>query len=167
MNLDKSSFKQQISYLKQDIVRALSFYKDKKAKLLFFFDAGFLIVVFYRVFRGYRFTLIHIPLLRALLEKIVELLLKSHFPSSLVCGPGLVIFHGFGIVVNAKSKLGNNVTLYHGVTIGERFPGDECPIISNRVSVGCNASVFGPIRIPAGKIVKSGDTIVYSRKIKN
>jgi serine acetyltransferase len=70
-------------------------------------------------------------------------------PVSVAVGPGLTIWHGFGIVVNSGSTLGANVALRHGVTIGDdgRRPG--CPVIEDGVEIGTGATVLGAIRVGA------------------
>lgn len=70
-------------------------------------------------------------------------------PVSVAVGPGLTIWHGFGIVVNRGSTLGANVALRHGVTIGDdgRRPG--CPVIEDGVELGTGATVLGAIRVGA------------------
>ena len=42
------------------------------------------------------------------------------FPWKTEIGPGLAITHGWGVVVNQRARIGANVTLFHGVTLGRR-----------------------------------------------
>ncbi|MDP9890892.1 serine O-acetyltransferase [Pseudarthrobacter enclensis] len=54
------------------------------------------------------------------------------FPASVEVGRGLKVLHpGFGTVIHPSTKIGNNVTIYHGVTIGRGDPwiaGDKSPV---------------------------------------
>lgn len=71
-------------------------------------------------------------------------------PVSVVVGPRLRIWHGFGLVINSGSVLGADVALRHGVTIGDdgRSPGS--PVIEDGVEVGTGATIIGPIRVGTG-----------------
>jgi serine O-acetyltransferase len=64
-------------------------------------------------------------------------------------GPGFRIVHGFGLVVNAKARIGRNATVFHGVTIGQRDRIDSevmetrFPEIGDDVFIGSYAQVIG------------------------
>lgn len=64
-------------------------------------------------------------------------------------GMGLYIGHFGGIVVNAQAKLGKNVNLSHGVTIGSNNRGARCgvPIVGNNVFIAPGAKIIGNIKI--------------------
>lgn len=62
---------------------------------------------------------------------------------------GLRLEHPFNITINSQAKIGKNVTIYKGVTIGSQLRGQRAgvPQIGNNVFLGVNASVFGGIEI--------------------
>lgn len=64
-------------------------------------------------------------------------------------GYGLYINHFGGIVINKKCKIGNNVNLTKGVTIGQANRGINkgCPTIGNEVWIGSNAVVVGAVSV--------------------
>lgn len=64
-------------------------------------------------------------------------------------GAGLQLLHPFNITVNPGSKLGENVVLFKGCTIGSIRSGKRTgvPIIGNNVVIGCNVMVCGKICI--------------------
>lgn len=64
-------------------------------------------------------------------------------------GEGLFIDHGAGIVVGETAEIGNNVTIYHGVTLGGtgKDHGKRHPTIGNNVLISCGAKVLGPFRV--------------------
>ncbi len=64
-------------------------------------------------------------------------------------GKGLVIDHGMGIVIGETTEIGDNCTLYQGVTLGGtgKDLGKRHPTIGNNVLVGAGAKVLGPIMI--------------------
>lgn len=67
-------------------------------------------------------------------------------------GGGLVLVHGYNVVINRKATIGHNCTIFHNVTIGENRKG--VPIIGNNVQIGCGAIIIGPVHI--GNQVKIG-----------
>lgn len=78
---------------------------------------------------------------------VVEWVLGVELPWKLVVGGGLRVFHGQGTVINDGSRLGSDIVIRHGLTIGHVRPGGGCPFIEDRVEFGANATVIGPIRI--------------------
>ena len=71
-------------------------------------------------------------------------------------GRGLVIDHGMGVVIGETAEIGDNVLLYHGVTLGGtgKDKGKRHPTVGNNVVIGAGAKVLGPIYI--GSISKIG-----------
>lgn len=76
-------------------------------------------------------------------------------------GEGLFIDHGTGVVIGETAEVGNNVTLYQGVTLGGtgKQKGKRHPTVRNNVVIGTGAKVLGNIvigdnaRIGAGSVV--------------
>ena len=64
-------------------------------------------------------------------------------------GKGLFIDHGMGVVIGETAEIGDNVTIYHGVTLGGtgKEKGKRHPTVGNNVLIGCGAKVLGNIRI--------------------
>jgi putative colanic acid biosynthesis acetyltransferase WcaB len=62
-------------------------------------------------------------------------------------GPRLRLPHPHGVVVNAYSRIGSDVVMRHGVTIGGRRGSFDCPVIGDRVDIGAGASVVGDISV--------------------
>jgi len=87
-------------------------------------------------------------------------------------GKNFFIDHGSGVVIGETAAIGDNVTLYHGVTLGGRGvgKGKRHPTIGDSVVIGAGAKILGPIvigknaRIGANAIVISdisdGKTVV-------
>ncbi|EOW4544015.1 serine acetyltransferase [Raoultella planticola] len=91
------------------------------------------------------------------------------FPSSTHVGAGLAITHGWGIVITQGAKIGQNVTLFHGVTIGQRDEvlGDgsrvtSYPVIEDDVWVGPNAVIVGGVIIGHGSKIAAGAFVTES-----
>jgi len=66
-----------------------------------------------------------------------------------VLGPGLFIDHATGVVIGETAEVGEDVTIYHGVTLGGsgRDTGKRHPTIGDRVIIGAGAKVLGAIKI--------------------
>lgn len=64
-------------------------------------------------------------------------------------GKGFFIDHGMGVVIGETAEIGDNVMLYHGVTLGGtgKETGKRHPTLGNNVIVGCGAKILGPIVI--------------------
>ena len=82
-------------------------------------------------------------------------------------GKRLFIDHGMGIVIGETATIGDNCTIYHGVTLGgtgkDKYK--RHPDIGNNVIVGCGAKVLGPIKI--GNNVKIGANAVILKDVPN
>jgi serine O-acetyltransferase len=79
-------------------------------------------------------------------------------------GPGFFIDHGMGVVIGETSKIGADVTLYHGVTLGGTSlnKGKRHPTIGDRVVIGAGAKVLGAIEIGADSRVGANAVVVKS-----
>lgn len=67
-------------------------------------------------------------------------------------GRRLVIDHGLGVVIGETAEIGEDVTLYHDVTLGGTalHAGKRHPTVGNKVIIGAGAQVLGPITIGEG-----------------
>jgi serine O-acetyltransferase len=74
-------------------------------------------------------------------------------------GPGFVIVHSHGVVINGKVRGGSRVHLEHEVTIGDSGAG-ECPVLGNDVYLGAGAKVIGPVSIGDGARVGANAVVV-------
>ncbi|NLL19333.1 MAG: serine O-acetyltransferase [Clostridia bacterium] len=82
-----------------------------------------------------------------------------------VVGRGLFIDHGMGVVIGETTEIGDNVTLYQGVTLGGtgKEKGKRHPTIGNNVVVSTGAKILGNITI--GNNVKVGAGSVVLRNV--
>lgn len=76
-------------------------------------------------------------------------------------GPGFVILHPVGIVINSKVRGGRNVALEGGVVIGDEK--GRSPVLGDDVFVGSGAKIIGPLTIGSG--VKVGANAVVLRSV--
>lgn len=77
-------------------------------------------------------------------------------------GKGFFIDHGMGIVIGETAEIGENVTLYHGVTLGGVSWRKEKrhPTVEDHVVVGAGAKVLGPITIGAHSRIGANSVVV-------
>lgn len=124
---------------------------------------GRLVLVLFRACQGIRawpgeLWLLGSPVL-LLYVLLVEWILGIELGYKTKVGRRLRLYHGTGLVVHAGSVIGDDCTLRHGVTIGNRIPDGPLPTIGNNVEIGCGAIILGGItigdnaRIGAGAIV--------------
>ncbi|MFQ5673863.1 MAG: serine O-acetyltransferase [Nitrospinales bacterium] len=77
-------------------------------------------------------------------------------------GRRLFIDHGMGVVIGETSEVGDNVFMYHGVTLGglSMKKGKRHPTIGDNVMLGAGAQVLGPIAIGNHTKIGSGSVVV-------
>jgi serine O-acetyltransferase len=78
-------------------------------------------------------------------------------------GPSLFIDHGAGVVVGETAEIGENVTLYQGVTLGGTgfATGKRHPTLEDNVTVGSGAKLLGPIRVGHGSKVGANSVVIH------
>ena len=88
-------------------------------------------------------------------------------------GSRLFIDHGMGVVIGETASIGNDVTIYHGVTLGGVSPSEDSasqvnkkrhPTLEDKVIIGSGAQILGPITI--GQNSKVGSNSVVSKNIE-
>lgn len=77
-------------------------------------------------------------------------------------GRRFFIDHGMGVVIGETAELGDDVMLYHGVTLGGRSSerSKRHPTLGDHVTVGAGASVLGPIVLGAGSVVGAAAVVL-------
>lgn len=92
----------------------------------------------------------------------------ARFISGIEIHPGAIIGrrffidHGMGIVIGETSEIGDDVSIYHGVTLGGTTwnKGKRHPTVKNNVVIGAGAKVLGPITIAAGARIGCNAVVV-------
>jgi serine O-acetyltransferase len=77
-------------------------------------------------------------------------------------GRGLFIDHGMGVVIGETAEIGDNCTLYQGVTLGGtgKDHGKRHPTLGNNVLVGAGAKILGPFRVGDNARVAAGAVVL-------
>jgi serine O-acetyltransferase len=73
-------------------------------------------------------------------------------------GPGFVLLHSQGVVINGQARGGSNICLEHQVTIGAER--NQNPILGNDVYIGCGARILGAVRVGDGARVGANAVVV-------
>lgn len=83
-------------------------------------------------------------------------------------GNRLFIDHGMGIVIGETAEIGDNCTIYHGVTLGGTGKDTlkRHPTIGNNVMIGAGAKVLGPINITDNVKIGAGAVVVKECLVK-
>lgn len=127
-------------------------------------SSGLHAIIFYRIAH---FIWKHNFLLTArILSQIARFLTGVEIHPGADIGYGFMIDHGMGVVIGETTKIGNNVTLYHDVTLGGRKLYDKNgkklekrhPTVGNNVTIGSGAQILGPITL--GNNVKIGSNAI-------
>ena len=77
-------------------------------------------------------------------------------------GQGLFIDHGTGVVVGETAQIGDNVTLYQGVTLGGTgfATGKRHPTVEDNVTIGSGAKLLGPITVGHGAKIGANSVVI-------
>lgn len=77
-------------------------------------------------------------------------------------GRRFVIDHGMGIVIGETAEIGDDVLLYHGVTLGGtgKDQGKRHPTIGNNVLIGCGAKILGPFKVGDGARIAANSVVL-------
>lgn len=78
-------------------------------------------------------------------------------------GRRLFIDHGMGVVIGETAVIGDDVLIYHGVTLGgtSSTRGKRHPTVGDHVVIGAGATVLGPVSIGAGSVVGAGAVVLH------
>lgn len=78
-------------------------------------------------------------------------------------GRRFFIDHGMGVVIGETTEIGDDVMVYHGVTLGGRTlqQGKRHPTLGNRVTVGAGAKILGPLSIGDGSAIGANAVVTH------
>ncbi|MDH6236448.1 serine O-acetyltransferase EpsC [Cryobacterium sp. CG_9.6] len=103
-----------------------------------------------------------------LLSQFARFLTGIEIHPGATIGRRLFIDHGMGVVIGETAVLGDDVMLYHGVTLGGKSrhgitPGDKRhPTLGNGVTVGAGAQVLGDITVGEGSTIGANSVVTKS-----
>ena len=108
---------------------------------------GFHILIFHRI--GHFLNNIKLYFIARLISQIGRFITGIEIHPGAKIGNRLFIDHGMGVVIGETAVIGNDCTIFHGVTLGGtgKDKNKRHPTLKNNVIVGCGAQILGNITI--------------------
>lgn len=131
---------------------------------------GFHAVIFYRF--AHKLWILKLHLISKLFSQFSRFITGVEIHPAAKIGAGFFIDHGAGVVIGETSEIGENVTIYHGVTLGGIAPAIDSarqantkrhPTIEDGVIIGAGSQILGPISL--GKNSRVGANAVVLRDV--
>ena len=124
--------------------------------------SGFHAILYYRI--AHRLWLWGIPILPRVISQFSRFLTGIEIHPGATIGGGLFIDHGMGVVIGETTEIGENVTLFQGVTLGGtgKQRGKRHPTLGNNVMVGVGAKILGGITIGEGVKIGANSVVLKS-----
>ena len=127
-------------------------------------------VFFYKIANF--FTIAKFHLIAKIISQLARFFTGIEIHPGAKIGKNLFIDHGMGVVIGETSEIGENVTIYHMVTLGGIAPSINSngqrnvkrhPTIEDHVVIGSGAQVLGPVRV--GRCAKIGANAVITKDV--
>lgn len=114
------------------------------------------------MYRSMRFCQTHhLKVLAAVIYRLNAIFTSATIGRNADIGPGFVILHSVGVVINTNVRAGRNLVIYHGVTLGAER--NKTPLLGDNVYIGAGAKIIGGVRI--GSNVKIGANAVVTKDV--
>jgi serine O-acetyltransferase len=106
---------------------------------------------------------IGVPLLPRLIAAVSRSITGIEIHPAAKIGDGFFIDHGMGVVIGETAEIGNDVTLYQGVTLGGTgfATGKRHPTVQDNVTIGSGAKLLGPITVGHGSKVGANSVVIH------
>lgn len=152
-----------IKLIKSDIAMVLL--KDPAAKSkaeVFFCYPGLHALWFYRV--AHEIAKRRFYLIARIISSVARFLTGIEIHPEARLGQNIFIDHGMGVVIGETTEIGNNVTIYHGVTLGGVSLKNQKrhPKIEDDVIIGAGAKILGAITIGQGSRIGANAVVLKS-----
>ncbi len=104
-----------------------------------------------------------LPMLARLIATVARSVTGIEIHPAAEIGPGLFIDHGMGVVIGETAQLGEDVTIYQGVTLGGTgfATGKRHPTVEARVTIGSGAKLLGPIVVGHGAKIGANTVVIH------
>ena len=105
----------------------------------------------------------NLKLLARLVSSMVRVITSVDIHPAAQIGQGLFIDHAIGVVIGETAVVGDDVTMYHGVTLGGRSltTGKRHPTIGDRVMIGAGAKLLGPVNVGHDSRIGANAVVVH------
>lgn len=127
---------------------------------IFLLYSGFHAVFWYRL--AHWFYRHHCFFLARLVSQLTRFFTGIEIHPGAVIGRGLMIDHGSGVVIGETTVIGDDCTLYQGVTLGGtgKEHGKRHPTLGNNVMVGSGAKILGPFKVGDNSKIASNAVVL-------
>lgn len=118
------------------------------------------VLIFYRIAHGlYKIKLFF---LARLISQLGRFFTGIEIHPGAKIGKGLFIDHGMGVVIGETAEIGNDVTMYHGSTLGGtgKDTGKRHPTVRDEAIIGAGAKILGPITIGRGAKIGANSVVL-------
>ncbi len=104
-----------------------------------------------------------IPVLPRLIATVARSVTGIEIHPAARIGAGFFIDHGMGVVIGETAEIGNEVTLYQGVTLGGTgfATGKRHPTVQDNVTIGSGAKLLGPITVGHGSKIGANSVVIH------
>jgi serine O-acetyltransferase len=104
-----------------------------------------------------------VPILPRLIAAVARSVTGIEIHPAAQIGAGLFIDHGMGVVIGETADIGEDVTLYQGVTLGGTgfATGKRHPTVQDNVTIGAGATLLGPITVGHGSKIGAGSVVIH------
>jgi serine O-acetyltransferase len=104
-----------------------------------------------------------LPLLPRLIAAVSRSITGIEIHPAAKIGDGFFIDHGMGVVIGETAEIGNDVTLYQGVTLGGTgfATGKRHPTVQDNVTIGSGAKLLGPITVGHGSKIGANSVVIH------
>ncbi|MFL5830354.1 MAG: serine O-acetyltransferase EpsC [Solirubrobacteraceae bacterium] len=104
-----------------------------------------------------------VPFLPRLIAAVARSVTGIEIHPAATIGTGFFIDHGMGVVVGETAEIGNDVTLYQGVTLGGTgfATGKRHPTVQDNVTIGSGAKLLGPITVGHGSKIGANSVVIH------
>jgi len=102
-----------------------------------------------------------VPVIPGLTQVLGRVLFASVVPAGAQIGRGTMLgYGGLGVVIHERSRIGENVMVSPGVTIGGRSRQFEVPVIERDVFVGTGAKILGSVTVGEGSVIGANAVVI-------
>ena len=122
--------------------------------------SGFHALIYHRI--AHFFYKIHFFFIARAISQFAKFLTGIEIHPGATIGRGLFIDHGTGVVIGETTEIGDDCTIYQGVTLGGtgKDTGKRHPTIGNNVLIGAGAKVLGPFKVGNNVKIASGAVVL-------
>lgn len=127
---------------------------------IFLLYSGFHAVIYHRI--AHFFYIRGMKFIARLISQNARFLTGVEIHPGAQIGRGLLIDHGAGVVIGETAVVGDNCTIYQGVTLGGtgKDVGKRHPTIGNNVMIGSGAKVLGPFKVGDNSKIAAGAVVL-------